>query len=84
MPPKSLVTGRQERLDSSGGEGPGGGYEDSCSEGHLRNAPLLFRGGKSGSADRLTWKRTGGSAGSHTRTYMLHLEEMEGGRGRGR
>lgn len=47
----------------------------------MKNAPLLFRCGKSSSADRLTCKRTGGSAGSHALTYMLHLEEMEGEEG---
>lgn len=48
------------------------------SEGHLRNAPLLLRRRKSSSADSLTCKRTGGSAGSHTLACMLHLEETEG------
>lgn len=40
--------------------------------------PLLLRRRKSDSADRRTCERTGGSAGSHTLAYMLHLEETEG------
>lgn len=76
----------QEWLDSNGEQGYVSDCENSFSEGHLRNAPLLLmwsrsRCGKSSSADRLTCKRTGGSAGSHTLTYMLHLEEMEEGEG---
>lgn len=59
------------------------GKRDICSdknplsEGHLRNASVLSRCAKSGSADSLTCKHSGGSAGSHTLTYMLHLEETE-------
>ena len=51
--------------------------ENPLSEGHLRNAFVLSRCAKSGSTDRLTCKHTGGSAGSHALTYMLHLAEME-------
>lgn len=51
--------------------------ENPVSEGHLRNAFVLSRCAKSGSTDRLTCKHTGGSAGSHTLTYMLHLAETE-------
>ena len=51
--------------------------ENPLSEGHLRNAFVLSRCAKSGSTDRLTCKHTGGSAGSHTLTYMLHLAETE-------
>lgn len=51
--------------------------ENRLSEGHLRNAFVLSRCAKSGSTDRLTCKHTGGSAGSHTLTYMLHLAETE-------
>lgn len=47
------------------------------SKGHLRNASVLCRCAKSSSTDSLTCKHTGGSAGSHTLTYMLHLEETE-------
>lgn len=50
--------------------------ENPLSEGHLRNAFVLSRCAKSGSTDRLTCKHTGGSAASHTLTYMLHLAEM--------
>lgn len=51
--------------------------ENPLSEGHLRNAFVLSRCAKSGSTDRLTCKHTGGSAGSHALTYMLHLAETE-------
>lgn len=68
----------QGRLDSNGKWGHVCSDENSFSEGHLRNAPLLFRRRKSSSADSLTCKRTDGSAGSHTLACMLHLEEMEG------
>lgn len=55
--------------------------ENPLSEGHLKNAFVLSRCAKSDSTDRLTCKHTGGSAGSHTLTYMLHLAdgEEEGG-----
>lgn len=39
--------------------------------------PSLCKCAKSGSTDGPTCKHTGSSAGSHTLTYMLHLEEME-------
>ena len=51
--------------------------ENPLSEGHLRNAFVISRCSKSGCTDRLTCKHTGGSAGSHTLTYMLHLAETE-------
>ena len=51
--------------------------ENPLSVGHLRNAFVLSRCAKSSSTDRLTCKHTGGSAGSHTLTYMLHLAEKE-------
>lgn len=59
------------------GEGDAGSDKDPSSEGHWRNASVLAGCAKSGSADSLTCKHSGGSAGSHTLTYMLHLEETK-------
>lgn len=79
MPPKAWRQGCriQDRMDSNGKERDICSDENPLSEGHLRNAFVLSRCAKSGSSDRLTCKHTGGSAGSHTLTYMLHLAETE-------
>lgn len=75
---KHGVRDAEFRTESNGFQGDMCRDENPLSEGHLRNASVLSRCAKSSSTDRLTCKHTGGSAASHTLTYMLlHLAEQE-------